>query len=60
MAFSYLYDIWKANISNNNSALPYRGERSGSGNKVPSANTERFDDYIFKNFPFYKDISSVN
>ncbi len=60
MAFSYLYDIWKANISNNNSALPNRRGKSEQSNKVPSANTERFDDYIFKNFPFYRDISSEN
>jgi hydrogenase maturation protein HypF len=40
MAFSYLYNAWKANNSQNN----------------PTG----LADFIFKNFPFYKDISSEN
>jgi hydrogenase maturation protein HypF len=41
MAISYLYDLWKVNIS-------------------VKKNTPGFTDYLFKGFPFYKDLSSEN
>ena len=81
MALTYLYDIWKENISKKIPAAKNPGVKVSAGTTAATAATGvagiisysgfaatgaadgikdiKFVDYIFKNFPFYKDISSV-